>query len=220
MKLREDRKRRALHSLGLTDVKIAEICGVSTQAIKMWRNRRGLKTVGKKGGLKTSQKEHLKRLELYWRGHTDMKIAKLCGITVGTMHYWRNQHGLPPSHARDRVKTLCWECARAYASRCPWVNKRERVWKRAKESGNTEDGYVVIECGLFEIEGKEEAEMREELETARKEYKIAEIEFNYADSTYQEAAILKLNAAREKLNAVIREAKIRAMAERKGGGAA
>jgi len=54
----------------------------------------------------------------------------------------------------------------------------------------------------------------DELEEARRDYKIAEIEFNYAEADFRRAAILKLEAARERLNAIIYQAKMAEKARR------
>ena len=209
--LREEMKRRALYELGLSDVEIARICGVAHQTIQIWRTRRGLPETNK-GGVRVSKKDHYRRLELYWQGYTDMEIAKMCGISVATMHHWRTQQKLPPSYARDRKESLCWECELATPAFCSWIGRGEKVWRKAKKPYK-HAGPIIIECRHFRLEGKEEAEMWEELDKAKLDYKIACIEMDYADPEYRDAAILRYNATREKLNAVIREAKMRAMAE-------
>ncbi len=206
--LREEMRRRALYELGLSDVEMAKICGVAAQTIHAWRVRRGLPETNK-GGVRVSKKDHYRRLELYWQGYTDMEIAKMCGISVATMHHWRTQQKLPPSYARDRKESLCWECELATPAFCSWIGRGEKVWRKAKKPYK-HAGPIIIECRHFRLEGKEEAEMWEELERARLDYEIAEIEFNWADPEYREAASLKLSAARERLNAVLREAKSKA----------
>ena len=55
----------------------------------------------------------------------------------------------------------------------------------------------------------------DELEEARRDYKIAELEFNYAEMDFQRAAILRLEAARERLNAIILQAKMADKAKRR-----
>lgn len=214
---KEDKKRRALHSLGLTDAEIATICGVTQYTIRGWRTRRGLRGATNRY---LSEAEHFRRLELYWQGYTDKAIGKKLGYSWTTIFHWRERNGLANSHRRDRIDSLCWECARAYAGECDWVSQGKKIWHKAKIPNNQQADFVVVECRHFELEGKEEAEMREELDKAKLDYKIACIEMDYADPEYRDAAILRYNATKERLDAVIREAKLRAKAERKGGGAA
>ncbi len=214
---REDAKRRALHSLRLTDAEIAELCGVTPLAIRNWRYRRGLKGVPNSYLAKA---EHLRRLELYWRGHTDAEIGERLGCDPTAIYHWRQRTGLSSSYKRDRRISLCWECAKAYAGKCDWVDEGKKIWHKAKTTNNQQAEFVVVECRYFQLEGREEVAMREELDRARLDYKIAKIEFDYAEAEYVDTAILKYSAAKERLNAVIREAKVRAMAEREGGGTA
>jgi len=214
---REDEKRRTLHSLGLTDAEIATICGVAPLTIRNWRYRRGLKGAPNSY---LSEVEHLRRLELYWRGHTDGEIGEKCGCSWTTIFHWRERNDLAPSHKRDRDDSLCWECAKAYAGKCDWVDEGKKIWHKAKTTNNQQAEFVVVECRYFQLEGREEVAMREELDRARLDYKIAKIEFDYADPEYRDVAIHRYNAARERLNTIIREAKMRTMAERRGGGVA
>lgn len=209
---KEDKKRRALHSLGLTDAEIAGICGVVPQSIRNWRIKRGLKGVSNN---RLAETEHMRRLEMYWQGHTDIEIGERLGYSWTTIFHWRERNRLAPSHKRDRGDSLCWECERATASRCPWIDEGKRIWKSAKYPKNQETGVIVVECRHLKLEGREAAEMREELEKARLDYKIAEIEFNYAEADFQRAAILKLEAARERLNAIILLAKMAEKAKRR-----
>ncbi len=212
---REEAKRRALHALGITDDEIAQVCGVAKYTIRNWRKKRGLKGAPNRY---LPRLEHMRRMELYWRGHTDMETARILGITVGAMHHWRQQHGIPPSYARDRKDSLCWECARARPQRCAWIDREEQVWEKAVRRSKWA-GPVVIVCRQFELAGKEEEEVKAELDKARLDYKIAKIEMDYADPDYQDVAIHKYNAAFEQLNAVIREAKMLERLRRGGTGA-
>ena len=208
----EEEYRRTLHGLYFNDREMASLCGVSQASISRWRIRRGLKGIPMGFTRPWEQKQ---RLKLYWRGYPDGKIAESLGWTEGVIRKWRERNKLPLK--RSRKKSLCWECARAYAGGCPWVDRREKVWKEAKKGG---EGFSVITCPHFEFEVEEDDDMWRELEKARMDYKIALLEFDSAAPEYVDAAINKYNAARERLNAVIKEAKLRKIAELRGGGAA
>jgi len=210
----EEEYRRTLHGLFFNDREMASLCGVSQASISRWRVRRGLKSIPMGFTRPWEQKQ---RLQLYWRGYTDKKIADCLGWAEGTIRKWREKSKLPLK--RDRAKSLCWECNRAFADKCPWIDNGEKVWGKAKYP-NKLSGPVVITCPNFEFEKEEDDAMWMELEKARMDYKIALLEFDAAAPEYMDAAILKYSAAKERLNAVIKEAKLRKIAELRGGGAA
>ena len=210
----EDEYRRTLHSLYFNDREIASLCGVTQASISRWRVRRGLKSIPMGFTYPWEQKQ---RLQLYWRGISDRSIAETLGWAEGVIRKWRERNNLPIK--RDRTKSLCWECGRAFADKCPWIDKGEKVWGKAKYPHKL-SGPVVVICPNFEFEKEEDDAMWMELEKARMDYKIALLEFDAAAPEYVDTAILRYSAAKEKLNAVIKEAKLKKIAELRGGGAA
>ena len=210
----EEEYRKTLHGLYFNDREMASLCGVSQASISRWRVRRGLKSIPMGFTRPWEQKQ---RLQLYWRGHSDKKIADCLGWAEGVIKKWRERNKLPLK--RSRKKSLCWECARAFGGVCPWIDRGERIWKQAKYPHKL-CGPVVITCPHFEFEVEEDDDMWRELEKARMDYKVARMEFDDAAPEYVDTAILRYSAAKERLNAVIKEAKLRKIAELRGGGVA
>ena len=208
----EEEYRRTLHSLYFNDREIASLCGVTQASISRWRVRRGLKSIPMGFTYPWEQKQ---RQQMYWRGMSDRSIAETLGWAEGVIRKWRERNNLPIK--RDRTKSLCWECGRAFADKCPWIDKGEKVWGKAKYPHKL-SGPVVVICPYFESEEEEELKMWRELEEAKKDYKIALLEFDAAAPGYRDVAIHKYNAAKERLNAVIKEAKIKRITELRGGG--
>jgi len=88
----DEARRRQLWKEGHTDAEIAVRVGRTTDVIREWRDRRGLKNNKQ---TRTPQWVHELRTSLYQSGRTDAEIAAVTKSTVPAIKAWRRKQGLP-----------------------------------------------------------------------------------------------------------------------------
>lgn len=77
------------------------------------------------------------------------------------LEFVRLQKGDSRHEEWTRSMTLCWRCANTNGNRCPWFAKDAKPvegWKALRRdlymSPRKVESYIVIDCPLFEEEGK------------------------------------------------------------------
>lgn len=80
--------RLELYKQGLNDSAIADIIGISQEAVSAWRRRQGLPPNKKRRYMAD------KRFELHAQGLTDEEIAERVGVRTETITSWRSRHKL------------------------------------------------------------------------------------------------------------------------------
>lgn len=83
-----------LYDAGLNDVGIANVLGVTKQAVGQWRRGEGLPA---NRTYKTKPCEEDKRMELYHMGLSDAAIGRIVGVEKKAINLWRRRRGLAPN---------------------------------------------------------------------------------------------------------------------------
>ncbi len=79
----------SLYKSGLPDKEIAEQLGVSSNYVRDWRFRQGLRAN------RIRDKQFNRYQELYDEYKNDSEIAALCGVTSSAVRHWRKKRNLP-----------------------------------------------------------------------------------------------------------------------------
>lgn len=85
----ENKLKKALWELGLTDQQLANIFLVSKSTISYWRNKNGLQCNDKRNDPRLEKKDLELRLKLINQNYSDEEIAIATGLSKGTITSWR-----------------------------------------------------------------------------------------------------------------------------------
>ncbi len=97
----EHERRLQLYNQDNCDVSLAQMCGVTRQAIHRWRRRHKLPLrVDRRVGSHLSEKEEDLRYRLHTEGLLDAEIASRCRRHAATIGMWRVSRNLPSNRPR------------------------------------------------------------------------------------------------------------------------
>lgn len=90
----QNKLKKALWELGLTDKQLADIFLVNKQSIYLWRKKNGLQCNDKRKGPRLKKKDLELRLKLFNENYSDEEIAIATGLSKGSITCWRWQNNL------------------------------------------------------------------------------------------------------------------------------
>lgn len=90
----ENKLKKALWELGLTDQQLANIFLVSKSTISYWRKKNGLQCNDKRNEPRLEKKDLELRLKLINQNYSDEEIAIATGLSKGTITSWRFHNNL------------------------------------------------------------------------------------------------------------------------------
>lgn len=90
----ENKLKKALWELGLTDQQLANVFLVSKSVISYWRGKNGLQCNDKRKGPRLEKKDLELRLKLVNENYSDEEIAIVTGLSKGSITSWRWQNNL------------------------------------------------------------------------------------------------------------------------------
>jgi hypothetical protein len=96
----DEANRRRLWKEGHTAAEIGAAVGRTTDVIREWMNRRGLKPNGTPH-TRTPLRVHQLRTDLYESGCTDTEMADVTKSTVAAIKAWRRKQGLTANPGRS-----------------------------------------------------------------------------------------------------------------------
>ncbi len=90
----ENKLKKALWELGLSDQQIANIFLISKSSIYYWRKKNGLQCNDKRRGSRLEKEEEEFRLKLWEENYSDEEIANATGLTKQSVIFWRTRRNL------------------------------------------------------------------------------------------------------------------------------
>ncbi len=94
---RPEEEMQHAYSLGLSDRKMGERLGISSESVRLWRVQKGLES----NFMKSRQRfDEAKAADLYRQGLGDMEIALEMGASYNAVWQWRSSRELPPNKVR------------------------------------------------------------------------------------------------------------------------
>jgi WhiB family redox-sensing transcriptional regulator len=96
----DEARRRQLWKEGHLDAEIGAEVGRTTDVIREWRDRRGLKSNNTRRFGRTPKRVHELRMSLHQSQRTDAEIATLTKSTVEAIKHWRHKHGLTANRGK------------------------------------------------------------------------------------------------------------------------